>query len=173
MTIENTFPSTPTPMEKTRSRRLLLLAVVCLIAAIAGGIYWLLVARYKVDTDNAYVQGNVVQITPQVAGTVIAIEADDTDSVSAGQILVRLDPVDARVALDQAEAQLAQTVREVRATFANNSALGTTITVRQADLERLTADLARRANLVAGGAVSVEEQQHLKTAIANARSSLT
>jgi len=92
-------------------------------------------------------------------------------------MLVRLDPADARVALDQAEAQLAETVREVRVTFANNNALAATIDSRQADLTRsqaelarLTADLARREPLLDGGAVSREEVQHLQTAIANARS---
>lgn len=173
MTNENSNSLTPSAQEETRKRRLIILSAACLVAAVAYGLYWMLVARYKVDTDNAYVQGNVVQITPQVPGTVVAIEADDTDSVIAGQMLVRLDPVDARVALDQAEAQLAETVREVRATFTNNSALAATVAVRQADVERLSADLARRENLVAGGAVSVEELEHLQTAIANARSTLT
>jgi membrane fusion protein (multidrug efflux system) len=177
MTIMTTDNNTPNPnalpQEDTRKRRLLLLGTVCVTAAVAYGAYWALVARYKVDTDNAYVQGNVVQVTPQVGGTVIAIDADDTDAVKAGQMLVRLDPVDARVALDQAEAQLAQTVREVRAIFINDTALAATVNVRQADLERLNADLGRRQGLVDGGAVSVEELQHLQTAITNAKSALT
>jgi membrane fusion protein (multidrug efflux system) len=174
MTTDNNTPNPNTlPQEDTRKRRLLLLGTACIIAAVAYGAYWALVARYKVDTDNAYVQGNVVQVTPQVGGTVIAIDADDTDAVKAGQMLVRLDPVDARVALDQAEAQLAQTVREVRAIFINDTALAATVNVRQADLERLNADLGRRQGLVDGGAVSVEELQHLQTAITNAKSALT
>jgi len=128
-----------------------------------------------VSTDNAYVQGNVIQITPQVGGTVVAINVNDTDKVSAGQLLVRLDPVDSRVALDQAEAQLAQTVREVRGTYTSNRALTETIAAREADLarseadlSRLRADLGRREPLVAGGAVSVEELHHLQTAVTNA-----
>jgi len=172
-TDNNTLNVSPSAQEESRKRRLTLLALVSLVAAVAYGLYWFLLARYKVDTDNAYVQGNVVQITPQVAGTVVAIEADDTDHVSAGQMLVRLDPVDARVALDQAEAQLAETVREVRGVFSNDGALIATVSVRQAELERLNADLARRQGLVDGGAVSVEELQHLQTAIANAKSALT
>ena len=162
--------------EAKRKRRLFILGLVCVLAAAGYGLYWYLVARFNVDTDNAYVQGNVVQITPQVGGTVVAINVNDTDNVKVGQVLVRLDPVDAQVALDQAEAQLAQTVREVRATYATNKALAATVDVRQADLARteselgrLRGDLARRENLVDGGAVSVEELQHLKTSIANAR----
>ena len=177
MTTDNDLPPGPIAIEARRRRRLLLLGLVCLVAALTYGLYWLLVARFSVSTDNAYVQGNVVQITPQVGGTVIAIDADDTDGVKAGQSLVRLDPVDARLALEQAEAQLAQTVREVRATYATNQALASTLDVRQAELARsetelarLTADLARRQSLAEGGAVSVEEMQHLQAAIANARS---
>lgn len=177
MATDNTLSSSPDVLEKKRSRRLIILGVVCLLAAVAYGLYWYLVARFYVDTDNAYVQGNVVQITPQVSGTVVSIDVNDTDSVKAGQMLVRLDTVDARVALDQAEAQLAQTVREVRATFATNNSLAATVNARQADVARtetdqgrLRADIARREGLVADGAVSVEELQHLQTSIANARS---
>ena len=177
MATDNTLSSSPELLEKKRSRRLIVLGVVCLLAALAYGLYWFLVARFYVDTDNAYVQGNVVQITPQVSGTVVSIDVNDTDSVTAGQMLVRLDTVDARVALDQAEAQLAQTVREVRATFAGNNSLAATVSARQADVARtetdqgrLRADIARREGLVADGAVSVEELQHLQTAMANARS---
>lgn len=176
MSTENFVPS-PAEPEARRRRQLILLGLVCLLATLAYGAYWLLVARFKVDTDNAYVQGNVVQITPQIGGTIVAIEADDTDNVKLGQMLVRLDPVDARVALDQAEAQLGETVREVRVTFANNNALAATVESRQADLSRaqaelarLSADLARREPLVDGGAVSKEEILHLQTAVANARS---
>ncbi len=177
MAIENSTPPTSDEPEVRRKRQLMLLALACAIAAVVYGVYWLLVARYKVDTDNAYVQGNVVQITPQLGGTVVAIYADDTDIVKVGQMLVRLDPVDARVALNQAEAQLGQTVREVRATYVGNNTLAASIEARQADLvrsqadvARLSADLSRRESLVDSGAVSKEEIQHLQTAIANAHS---
>ena len=163
--------------DQKRRRKLILLTIACLLGALAYGLYWFFFARFHVDTDNAYVQGNVVQITSQVAGTVVAIDADDTDQVKAGQSLVRLDPVDARVALDQAAAQLAQTVREVRATYATNKTLAATVEARQADVARSEtdsarwrADFGRRQGLVDGGAVSVEELQHLQTSIANARS---
>jgi len=106
--------ASPVPAAKRR-RRLWLGAVAAAVAVAAGayGAYYAAVSSHYESTDNAYVQGNLVQITPQVGGTVVAIGADDTDFVKAGQPLVRLDPIDAQVALDQAEAQLAQTVREV------------------------------------------------------------
>ena len=108
---------------KPRAKRKIALAGVALAVFLAGAAYgvyyWLYLSHYE-STDNAYVQANVVQVTPQVSGTVVAINADDTDFVKAGQSLVRLDPADAQVALEQAEAQLAQTVREVRTMYVND-----------------------------------------------------
>ncbi|NPT57627.1 biotin/lipoyl-binding protein, partial [Paraburkholderia sp. 5N] len=104
-----------------RKRMMTLLVIVILIAAVAYGLYYFVVARFHEATDDAYVNGNVVQITPQVTGTVIAVNADDTQTVKAGDPLVMLDPADARVALQQAEANLAQTVRQVRGLFANDN----------------------------------------------------
>ena len=174
---QSTPPSATLATDARRKRQLIVLAIVCVLAGLAYGAYWMLVARFRVSTDNAYVHGNVVQITPQIAGTIVAIEANDTERVEQGQLLVRLDPADARIALDQAEAQLADAAREVRAVFANNRALAATVESRQAELAqteaelaRLSADLKRRKPLLAGGAVSGEQVQHLQTAVARARS---
>ena len=96
------------------------------------GAYWALVLRYDQSTDDAYVSGNVVQITPQIAGTVVAINADDTQFVKAGQPLVELDPADAKIALEQAEAKLgedgargAHPVRDDRAAAGSRSTCAT------------------------------------------------
>src|SRR5258708_38480666 len=123
------------PANSTRRKALTAVTALVVAGGIGYGAYWWLVLNHFESTDNAYVQGNVVQITPQVSGTVVAINADDTDHVKAGQVVVKLDPADARVALDQAEAQLAQTVREVRTVYANNSTLRSQITVREAELK--------------------------------------
>src|SRR5207302_4804348 len=99
----------------TMNRKKMLLAVTGAFAAgvVAYGAYWSIALRNIESTDNAYVNGNVVQITSQVAGTVVSIAADDTDFVKAGTTLVQLDTADAKVALDEAESQLAKTVRQV------------------------------------------------------------
>jgi membrane fusion protein (multidrug efflux system) len=161
----------------TRKKALTAVAAVVAVAGIAYGAYWALYLNHFESTDNAYVQGNVVQITPQVGGTVVAINAEDTDQVKAGQLLVKLDPADAQVALDQAEAQLAQTVREVRTLYANNGTLRSQITVREADLARTQSDVqraqddvTRRAPLVATGAVGKEEFNHVTSQLAAAKS---
>jgi membrane fusion protein (multidrug efflux system) len=161
------------------ARRKALTAIAAAVAVIGGGYfawYWVTGRHYE-TTDNAYVSANVVQITSQVPGTVLAINADDTDFVKAGQPLVRLDPADARVALDQAEAQLAQTVREVRTLYANNDTLQAQIDARDADVKRTGADLARaqedvdrRTPLVQSGAVGKEEYDHAMAQLASYKS---
>jgi membrane fusion protein (multidrug efflux system) len=161
-----------------RKKALTAVVAVVVIGAIVYGIYWALVLNHFESTDNAYVQGNVVQITPQVVGTVVAINVDDTDHVKAGQVLVKLDPADAQVALDQAEAQLAQTMREVRTVYANNSTFKAQIAQREAEAARAQSDLARaqddvsrRAPLVATGAVGKEELDHVTAQLASSRNS--
>lgn len=158
----------------TRRRKLWLAVAGTAFVAIgaAYGVYWSTVLRYRQSTDDAYVNGNVVQITPQISGTVVSIAADDTQFVKAGQPLVKLDQADAKVALDQAEAQLAKTVREVRNLFATTAQLEAAVQLRQTDLAQAQADLARRAQLGKSGAVSGEELQHARDAEKAARSAL-
>ena len=169
----------PSAQPAKRKRLLLGVAVLVLLGGLGYGAYWALVLNHFESTDNAYVQGNVVQITPQIAGTVVAIEADETDSVKAGQPLLRLDAADAEVALLQAQAQLAQAVREVRTLYVNNQTLGAQIGQRQADLSRTEIDLskaqedaARRAPLLASGAISQEDLAHANGAVNSARSAV-
>jgi membrane fusion protein (multidrug efflux system) len=167
--------STDKPKAPAVSRRWRLLAGVgagVLSVALAYGLYWAQVLRYHQTTDDAYVSGNVVQITPQISGTVVAIGADDTQFVKAGQSLVRLDRADAKVALDQAEAQLARTVRDVRNQFATSAQLEAAVQAKQTDLARAQNDLERRAALGASGAVSGEELQHARDAVKAAQADL-
>jgi membrane fusion protein (multidrug efflux system) len=177
-------PQTPTvPALRTgnpRKKALTIVASVVVVAGIGWAAYEWLVASHYESTDNAYVQGNVIQITPQIGGTVMAILADDTDFVKAGQPLVKLDPADARLALDQAEANLAQTVRQVRTLYANNGSLAAQVSLRQADVVKAQSDIARanddlnrRQSLVGNGAVSKEELNHAQTQLDNARSALS
>jgi membrane fusion protein (multidrug efflux system) len=184
MSNENTNTQQPAaaPLQSGNQRRkkaLTAIAAVVIVAGLGwGGYEWLVASHYE-STDNAYVQGNVVQITPQIGGTVVAVYADDTDYVKAGQPLVQLDPADAKVALDQAEANLAQTVRQVRTLYANNGSLAAQVQLReadvvkaQADVQRANDDLNRRQALSGNGAVSKEELNHAQTALQNAKSAL-
>src|SRR6266705_1167767 len=127
-------------------RKLLVSLVLGAFAAIgiAFAFWWFNAGRYYESTDDAYVGGNLVQITPQVPGTVLAIHADDTDFVRMGQTLVELDKADSRVALDQAEAQLARTVRSVRNLVASTTELESNVELRRSDLAKAAWNAARR-----------------------------
>jgi membrane fusion protein (multidrug efflux system) len=162
-----------------RKKALRAIAIAVVLGSVAYGAYYGLVASHYEHTDNAYVQANIVQLTPQVGGTVLSIGADDTDRVQAGQVLVKLDAADAQVALDQAEAQLAQTVREVRTLFANNATLSAQIALREAelgkarnDVGRAQDDVQRRAPLWASRAIGKEEYDHATSQLASARSAV-
>lgn len=163
-----------------RKKALLTLTTVVVAAGLAWAAYEWLVASHYESTDNAYVQGNVIQITPQIGGTVMAILADDTDYVKAGAPLVKLDPTDTQVALDQARAALAQTVRQVRTLYANNASLSAQVAVREADvvkaqteIARATDDLNRRQSLIQSGAISKEELSHVQTQLTNGKNALS
>ena len=149
------------------NRKKLLLSVVGAFAAgaIAYGAYWSIALRNTESTDDAYVNGNVVQITSQVAGTVVRIAADDTDFVKAGTTLVQLDTADSRVALEEAESQLAKTVRQVRNLYATSGQLAATVRQHDAELARAADDLSRREKLAASGFISNEALQHERTSL--------
>lgn len=179
-----TAPQTPVPTphaagNPARKKALLSIAGIVILAGLGWAAYEWLVASHYESTDNAYVQGNVIQITPQIGGTVVAILADDTDFVKAGQALVKLDPADAQLALDLARANLAQSVRQVRTLYTNNATLAAQIALHEADvvkaqteIARASDDFRRRQSLAGDGAVSKEELNHSQTQVANAKSAL-
>ena len=168
-----TPPAPPAPKNGKRKRALLILAAIVVLAGIAWLAYYLLVARWHQDTDDAYVQGNVVSIVPQTMGTVVSIDADEGMKVEAGQPLVELDPNDAQVAYDQAVANLAGTVRQVRGLYSSVDAGQADIKARQVAVSQARADVKRREGLVATGAVSREELAHARDMLAAAEAALS
>ncbi len=154
---------------RSRGRSLVILLLVVVAAAAAYWLWWNSSARFHQATDDAYVAGNVVTLTPEVSGTVIAIHADDTDLVRQGAPVVELDKADLAVALAQAEADLAKTVRDVRALYSSADELRATLQAREADLARARDDLRRRQELAASGAVSGEELEHARSAVTGAQ----
>jgi membrane fusion protein (multidrug efflux system) len=157
------------PQPTGRRHWLILLTLVLVIAAIAYLVYYLLIARFHESTDDAYVNGNIVQVTPQVVGTVIAVNADNTQTIKQGEPLVKLDPADSRIALQQAEANLAQTVRQVHTLFVNNRQYEAIVAQRKSDLQRAREDLRRRTDIAQTGAVSHEDLTHARDILASAQ----
>jgi membrane fusion protein, multidrug efflux system len=166
----------PTPLAQRRQRRrvwLGALALGLLLIALVVLAWWLLYARYYESTDDAYVTGDLVNVTSQVSGTVVAISADEDDRVQAGQELIRLDDTDARIALQDAEQQLARTVRQTRTLFSNRDQLLAVVAQRRADLAKAQSDYDRRLSVGQSGAVSGEELGHARDELRAARDALT
>jgi membrane fusion protein (multidrug efflux system) len=148
------------------------LGVATLFGTVLYGGYWFLFARHYQSTDDAYVDGDLVQITSEVPGNVLALSADDTQGVRRGQTLLELDPADAQVGMSNAEARLARAVREVRTLFATAEQLRAQIIEREIELKRAQDDYGRRSNLLQDGAVSSEELSHSQDNTAQMRASL-
>ncbi|GLQ95272.1 HlyD family efflux transporter periplasmic adaptor subunit [Dyella acidisoli] len=155
-----------------RSRALLIVATIFLLAGVSWFLLWTFVFSTREKTDNAYVGGNQVALSSQVPGTVVAILTDDTQHVTAGQVLVKLDPTDADVRLRQTSSALAQAVRQVRQQNASVNEADATIAAREVDLRKAEADLKRHIPLVAAQAESPETVQHMRDSVAQAQASL-
>jgi membrane fusion protein (multidrug efflux system) len=157
-----------------RKRKVLLLALA-LIVILAGVGVWAwheLYGRWSESTDDAYVNGNVVEITPQVTGTVVSIGADDGDLVREGQVLVQFDPNDAEVGLQSAQANLARTVRQVRGLYSNVDGMRAQVKAQEAEVQKAQENYNRRKNLAAGGAISREELSHARDDLTSAQNAL-
>ncbi|ANB76960.1 hemolysin D [Paraburkholderia phytofirmans OLGA172] len=151
---------------------LALLGIGVVVAGAAYGGYYFTYGQYHESTDDAYVNGNLVQLTPQVTGTVNAVDTDDTQIVKVGDPVVTLDPADSRIALLNAEAALGQAVRQVSTLYVNNDYYAANIALRESDLARAQDDLKRRLAVANTGAVSAEDVSHAHDAVAAAQASL-
>ena len=156
-----------------RRRWLLVLALVVAVAALAWLVFGVLLAKPEQDTDDAYVAGDVVAITARDPGTVLALHADNTETVKAGQPLIDLDPATADVNLAGAAAELARAVRATRADFSKVNESGASVVQARAELTRATDDYRRRQGAAAQGAVSGEELAHAGDAVKVARANLS
>src|SRR6266850_5983469 len=155
-----------------RRPALLSLAAAFIVAAAAVAGWWWFDGRWHTSTDDAYVEGNLVQLTPQIAGIVIRINADDTALVREGDPVVVLDDADTRTALDEAKAGLAQAVRRVRQLYANTEALHASVELRRAEWRRATQDLQRRTGLPDARALAEEDLTHAQSQVESAAAAL-
>ena len=157
-----------------RKRKVMLLALALIVILAGLGVWgWHeLYGRWSESTDDAYVNGNVVEITPQVTGTVVSIGADDGDLVREGQVLVQFDPNDAEVGLQSAQANLARTVRQVRGLYSNVDGMRAQVNAQEAEVQKAQENYSRRKNLAAGGAISQEELSHARDDLTSAQNAL-
>ncbi len=158
------------------------LAVIALLLA----AYWIFYGSHFVSTDNAYAAVEVAQVTPSVSGTIAEVRVKDTQPVKKGDVLVVIDPTDAKLSLAQAEAELGRAIRRVKGYVANDLGLGAQVAARDAeekraaaqlesaaaDFERASIDLKRREALIASGSVSGDELTRAQSTYATAKANL-
>lgn len=160
------------PDNSKRNQRLLILLAAVVAGVVAYSAYYFLHSRYYESTDDAYSATDLVQITAEVGGTVNAVFVDDTQHVQQGQILLELDPSDAEIALQAAEANLAHTVRSVRGLYSRSRGLEASIQANRVSLQTAREDLQRREQAAKDGGVSNEELQHARDQVAQLDASL-
>jgi membrane fusion protein (multidrug efflux system) len=155
------------------------LAMVVGGAMLIWGLWYLLIGRNHVSTDNAYVNAEVAQVTPLISAQVVAVNVSDTQAVKAGDILVKLDDSNSRIAYNEALAELARARRMFHQTSATGNALEAQLNARHADIARAEADyenakieLDRRQALQPSGAVSGEELTSARKAFTSAQAML-
>jgi len=161
------------PNPRKRKMLLLGLALIVILGGLGVWAWHELYGRWNENTDDAYVNGNVVEITPLVTGTVTSIGADDGDLVRAGQVLLQFDPADAEVGLQSAEANLGKTVRQVRGLYSNVDGMKAQLAAQRAEVKKAQDNYNRRKSLAAGGAISQEELSHAHDDLISAQSALS
>ena len=132
----------------------------------------MLVGSHYVSTDNAYVDASTAQINAQVSGQVLQVMVSDTQSVRAGDVLAIIDPADAQLNFQRAEADYRRTLQRVRQYYAQEASALAQVRARQADLSRAETDYNRRRALAQTGAVSGEELTTARAAYESARANL-
>jgi membrane fusion protein (multidrug efflux system) len=167
-----TMTTATTHNPKKRKAVLLGITAVFALGGLAYGAYAALVLSQRVETDNAYVGGNLITVSSQVAGSVVEIRADETQMVQAGAEIVRLDPADAEIAVTQAEARLGSAVRQQRERYSNVEQLLAVVEQRRVSLQSAREDLGRRAPLAADQVVSGEDVAHARRAVEDAKAAL-
>ncbi|MCL2898414.1 HlyD family secretion protein [Brenneria tiliae] len=158
--------------KKKRKKGLLLLVILIILCGIAYYFYYQFYAKYYETTDNAYVNGNLVILSPQVAGTVSEIYADDGDFVRKGEAIVRLDGSETLIQRESAEASLASVVRQVRGLYSTSDNYKAQAEAKEVAYRQALNDYNRRKNLLGSGAISREDLTHYQETLETRRKEL-
>lgn len=162
----------PREIIRQRNRRLKFMALALLVAGLAALLYWWLNHRGWVDTDDAFVAGHLITLKAQSDGTVIEVLAENTQYVQKGDVLVKLDGTHAMIALQQAKAELAETVRNVVTLQAKAETLKQRIAAKEAALNQVRHDLERFSLAAQEGAASAQQVQNARDKIIELEASI-
>lgn len=155
-----------------RKKILVTMSVIFLTIAVGIFLYWFLWGRFHEYTNDAYVSGNLVYVTPQVSGIVTSINIDNTEFVQEGDLSIEIDPIDHEIALQSSKAELADTIRSVAELFLQAKKALALIDVAKAEFIQTSQDFERRTELIDSGSVSIEDFEHAENALASSYFSL-
>ena len=165
-------PAAKSSVPKRRRRNLTLITLLFVVVALVFALMYSIIWQYEETTEDAYVSGYLVQITPQISGTVQQIAVDDTDVVKQGDVLVRLDDSDLQLAYERAQNELIQAIRQNQQQTAAHTQAGAEVLARKVALAKAQSDLRRRESLVGTDAISGEELSHARAAVVEAQTAL-
>ena len=165
----STMANDPVKKSKRKTSFFILFIVLVVIAA-TWFFYYEVYAKYSEETNDAYVNGDLVVISPQISGTVSKVVVDQGDYVEKGQILISLDSNDTQIALQAAEAKLANSVREVRSLYATADNAKASLEATKVEYNQAISDYKRRQKLAKSGAISQEDLNHYKDLVETTKS---
>ena len=156
-----------------RKKGLSIFILLLLLISIGSAAYWYLFIKGFEETEDAYVSGNQVMVSAQVAGNISKINVDNMDPVLAGDVLLELDDTNAKLSFEQAKSNLANAVRQVSQLNYTVKQLKSAVRANEITLAQAQGNLNRRVQLVKDGAIDKESFQHAKEAVELAKANLT
>ena len=156
-----------------RKKGLSIFILLLLLIAIGSAAYWFFFVKGFEETEDAYVSGNQVMVSSQVAGNISKINVDNMDPVQAGDVLLELDDTNAKLSFEQAKSNLANAVRQISQLNYTVKQLKSAVRANEITLAQAQGNLNRRVQLVKDGAIDKESFQHAKEAVELAKANLT
>lgn len=165
--------SAPSNKTKNRKKGLSIFILLLIVSGILAAFYWLFFLKDIESTEDAYVGGNQIMVSGQVAGNVAKINVDNMDKVRAGDILIELDDTNAKLSFEQAQSNLANAVRQIKQLEFTVQQLQAAVNANEITLAQAQGNLNRRVQLEKSGAIDQESFQHAKEAVALAKANLS
>ena len=156
-----------------RKKGLCIFILLLLLIAIGSAAYWFFFIKGFEETEDAYVSGNQVMVSAQVAGNISKINVDNMDPVQAGDVLLELDDTNTKLSFEQAKSNLANAVRQISQLNYTVKQLKSAVRANEITLAQAQGNLNRRVQLVKDGAIDKESFQHAKEAVELAKANLT
>ena len=166
-------PTSSNNKSQKRKKGLSIFILLLLLIAIGSAAYWFFFIKGFEETEDAYVSGNQVMVSAQVAGNISKINVDNMDPVQAGDVLLELDDTNTKLSFEQAKSNLANAVRQISQLNYTVKQLKSAVRANEITLAQAQGNLNRRVQLVKDGAIDKESFQHAKEAVELAKANLT